>query len=109
MSISVTIKLAEIQKCPHCGKEIGFVRCKDNDHGILSGGAKWRKLLKDIKYYTDEWYGKDMVLNEEQKKTILNFLQKESRADLAEFQIMLQCSKEDRAAVKTDIVISADW
>ena len=66
MSLSITFTQRERIVCPKCGEIAGYRDVKDEN----SGGRVWYDLLEKLGYYVphadDDWYGKDMVLTNEQ-------------------------------------------
>ena len=78
MSLDITIKERKEFRCPDCGQ---LVTTHDigEEH---SGGRVWYDFLESVGYYIpyekrtkeNDWYGKDMVLTEEQAKQLANFV-----------------------------------
>ena len=70
MGLAITIKEVQEFRCPDCGK---LVATKDVNE-VDAGGSDWRDFLKSINYYAkggdSDWYGKDMVLTEEQARAL---------------------------------------
>lgn len=78
MGLDITISRVEKRYCPHCGKEIpSEVVTTEN-----SGGRVWYEWLEKIGYYVpydnrteeNDWYGKDMVLTDEQAIDLYGFV-----------------------------------
>ena len=78
MSLDITIKEQKEFYCPDCGRMV-----TSQDIGKeCSGGRVWYNFLKSVGYYVpygkltkeNDWYGKDMVLTEEQAKQLANFV-----------------------------------
>ena len=72
MSLDITIKEQEEFRCPDCGK---LVTTKDISE-VRSGGKDWYDFLKCVGYYGSEdnqWYGKDMVLTDEQARELARY------------------------------------
>ena len=95
--------------CPKCGEIVGHtdVDCID------AGGRGWYTILESIGYYvpyeqrTDEndWYGKDMVLTEEQADEVYQFAKKN---DLYCSYLVQKLIAE--AIYENDsVVVNADW
>ena len=78
MSLDITIKERQEFRCPDCGR---LVTTQDID-AEWSSGQVWYDFLEPIGYYVpyekrteeNDWYGKDMVLTEEQAKQLANFV-----------------------------------
>ena len=78
MSLDITIKERKEFRCPDCGR---LVTTQDID-AECSGGGVWYNFLEQIGYYVpyekrteeNDWYGKDMVLTEEQEKQLADFV-----------------------------------
>ena len=78
MSLDITIKERKEFRCPDCGRLV-----TTQDLGAeCSGGRVWYNFLEPIGYYVpyekrteeNDWYGKDMVLTEEQEKQLADFV-----------------------------------
>ena len=78
MSLDITIKEQKEFYCPDCGRMV-----TSQDIGKeCSGGRVWYNFLKSVGYYVpygkltkeNDWYGKDMVLTEEQAKQLADFV-----------------------------------
>lgn len=73
MSLAVTVKEVQEFRCPDCGK---LVTTKDVNE-VNAGGPDWRDFLKSIDYYAEGgdsgWYGKDMVLTDEQARELAKY------------------------------------
>ena len=78
MSLDITIKERKEFYCPNCGR---LVTAQDIGEEY-SGGRVWYDFLEPIGYYVpyekrteeNDWYGKDMVLTEEQAKQLADFV-----------------------------------
>ena len=78
MSLDITIKEQQEFRCPDCGR---LVTTQDID-AECSSGRVWYDFLQGVGYYVEDdnlteeedWYGKDMVLNEEQAKQLADFV-----------------------------------
>ena len=78
MSLDITIKERKEFRCPDCGR---LVTTQDID-AECSGGRVWYGFLQGVGYYVEgdnpteenDWYGKDMVLTEEQAKQLFDFV-----------------------------------
>ena len=73
MGLDVTIKEVQEFRCPDCGKLV----TKKDVNEVSVGGHDWHDFLKSINYYAkggdNDWYGKDMVLTEEQARALAEY------------------------------------
>ena len=78
MSLDITIKERKEFRCPECGRLVTTQDiCEE-----CSGGRVWYNFLESVGYYAEcdnlteenDWYGKDMVLTEEQAKQLDDFV-----------------------------------
>ena len=78
MSLDITIKEQKELRCPNCGLLV-----TTQDVGAeCSNGRVWYDFLESVGYYVEcdnlteenDWYGKDMVLTEEQAKQLADFV-----------------------------------
>ena len=109
MSLDITIKERKEFRCPDCGRlvttqDIGEER---------SCGRVWYDFLQGVGYYVEgdnpteenDWYGKDMVLTEEQAIQLFDFV--------SEYQPF--CARPIYGLVArallhgNKVVINADW
>ena len=73
MGLDITVMERRDVRCPHCGEVITTVDVASTD----SGGRLWYDSLERLGYYVpyekrtkeNDWYGKDMVLDNEQEGT----------------------------------------
>ena len=78
MSLDITIKERREFRCPECGRLVTTQDIGAED----SCGREWYNFLEQIEYYVpcgkrteeNDWYGKDMVLTEEQAKQLADFV-----------------------------------
>ena len=78
MSLDITVKERKEFRCPDCGR---LVTTQDID-AECSGGRVWYDFLEPIGYYVpyekrteeNDWYGKNMVLTEEQAEQLTDFV-----------------------------------
>ena len=78
MSLDITIKERKEFRCPDCGR---LVTTQDIDEECSSGRV-WYDFLQVVGYYVEgdnlaeenDWYGKDMELDEEQAKRLADFV-----------------------------------
>ena len=109
MSLDITIKERKEFRCPECGCLV-----TTQDIGVeLSSGRVWYDFLEPIGYYVpyenrteeNDWYGKDMVLTDEQAKRLADFV--------SEYQLYyardIECLVERALLHGNKVVINADW
>ena len=109
MSLDITIKERKELRCPNCGllvttQEVG---------AEWSNGRVWYDFLESVGYYVEcdnlteenDWYGKDMVLTEEQEKQLADFV---SACQPTEYKAIERLVA--RALMhRNKVVINADW
>ena len=109
MSLDITIKERKEFRCPDCGR---LVTTQDID-AECSGGSVWYGFLESVGYYVEDdnltededWYGKDMVLTEEQEKQLADFV---SACQPTEYKAIERLVA--RALLHGNkVVINADW
>ena len=109
MSLDITIKERKEVRCPDCGR---LVTTQDID-AECSSGRVWYDFLKGVGYYVEDdnlteeedWYGKDMVLNEEQAKQLAQFVSDYQPTDYDDIEVLVA-----RALLHGNkVVINADW
>lgn len=110
MSLDIRIKTKRNVVCPHCNKIVGAedVGCVD------SCGRGWYPFLEEIGYYVphdkrteeNDWYGEDMVLTEEQRTALYEFI-KERPGLFNGYEIVFLIS----SAIMDGnmVVVNADW
>ena len=77
MGLDIEIMERKDVRCPHCGEVINTVCITSAD----SCGREWYDFLERIGYYVpygkrteeNDWYGKDMVLDNEQAKQLVDY------------------------------------
>ena len=106
MSLDITIKERKEFRCPDCGRLV-----TTQDVGAeYSGGRVWYDFLQVVGYYVEgdnptDWYGKDMVLTEEQAKQLADFV-----SDNQPYNYMDVEGLVARALLHGNkVVINADW
>ena len=109
MSLDITIKERQEFRCPDCGRLV-----TTQDIGVeCSGGRVWYNFLEPIGYYVpyenrteeNDWYGKDMVLTEEQAKQLAQFVYDYQPTDYGGIEVLVA-----RALLHGNkVVINADW
>ena len=109
MSLDITIKERKEFYCPDCGR---LVTTQDIGEEC-SGGRVWYNFLEPIGYYVpyekrteeNDWYGKDMVLTEEQAKQLADFV-----SDNLPYQWVAINNLIASAMLHGNkVVINADW
>lgn len=110
MGLDITISRAGEVRCPKCGEVVK----EEVVDSASSGGRMWYDFLEKVGYYVpyekrtpeNDWYGKDMILTDEQAKELYEYAKKNEGcfgvgavADLVANAI---CSGEK-------VVINADW
>ena len=78
MSLDITIKERKEFRCPDCGRLVTTQDIAEE----CSSGRVWYDFLESVGYYVEgdnltkenDWYGKDMVLTEEQAKQLADFV-----------------------------------
>ena len=109
MSLDITIKERKEFHCPDCGR---LVTTQDID-AEDSGGRIWYDFLESVGYYVpyenrndeNDWYGKDMVLTEEQAKRLADFVS-EYQPYKAQY---VECLVARSLMRGNKVVINADW
>ena len=77
MGLDITISERKEYCCPNCGIPVGHTDIASTD----SCGRTWYYFLKKLGYYVpyekrtkeNDWYGKDMVLDNEQAKQLSDY------------------------------------
>ena len=109
MSLDITIKERKEFRCPECGRLV----TKQDIDAEYSGGRVWYDFLQGVGYYVEDdnpteendWYGKDMVLTEEQEKQLADFV-----SDNQPYNYMDVEGLVARALLHGNkVVINADW
>ena len=109
MSLDITIKERKEFRCPDCGR---LVTTKDIG-AECSSGRVWYDFLESVGYYVEcdnlteenDWYGKDMVLTEEQEKQLADFV-----SDNLPYQWVAINNLIASAMLHGNkVVINADW
>lgn len=109
MGLDIVVMERKAVRCPHCGEIINTVDVASTD----SGGRLWYDFLERLGYYVpyekrtkeNDWYGKDMVLDNEQAKQLTDYaMQKE----------VYNCDDVERVVTEAlahgnKVVINADW
>ena len=109
MSLDIRFTQRKNIVCPKCGEIVTTidVQCES------SGGSVWYPFLESIGYYVlyeqrtadNDWYGKDMVLTEDQVVDAYRFVKTHDMYGMSRILTMLSM-----AIVEKDIVVvNADW
>lgn len=109
MSLDITIKEQKEFRCSDCGR---LVATQDIDEECSSGRV-WYDFLQGVGYYdegynlTEEnnWYGKDMVLTEEQAKQLANFVSENTPYNARD----VECLVAMALLHGNKVVINANW
>ena len=109
MSLDITIREQQEFHCPDCGRLV-----TTQDIGAeCSGGRVWYDFLQGVGYYVEDdnqteeedWYGKDMVLTEEQAKRLADFVSDNQPYNARDVECLVA-----RALLHGNkVVINADW
>ena len=109
MSLDITIKESKEFRCPECGR---LVTTQDISE-VRSGGRVWYDFLEKVEYYVpcekgtkpDDWYGLDMMLDNEQAKQLADFVSDFIPYGYADIENLVA-----RALMRGNkVVINADW
>ena len=109
MSLDITIKERQEFRCPDCGR---LVTTLDID-AECSSGRVWYDFLQGVGYYVEDdnpteendWYGKDMVLTEDQTKQLAQFVSDYQPTYYDDIEVLVS-----RALLHGNkVVINADW
>ena len=109
MSRDITIKERKEFRCPDCGR---LVTTLDID-AERSGGRVWYDFLESVGYYVphekrteeNDWYGKDMVLTEEQAQRLADFVSD----NLPYHWVAINNLIASAMLHGSKVVINADW
>ena len=109
MSLNITIKERKEFRCPDCGRLV-TTQVIDAE---CSNGRVWYDFLQVVGYYAEDdnqpkdndWYGKDMVLTEEQAKQLADFV-----SEYNPYYAKSIYGLVARALMRGNkVVINADW
>ena len=109
MSLDITIKERKEFRCPDCGRLV-----TTQDIGAeCSSGRVWYDFLESVGYYVpyerrteeNDWYGKDMVLTEEQAKQLAGFVSDNQPYNAVDIQWLVAVT----LLHGNKVVINADW
>lgn len=109
MGLYIMISERKEYHCPNCGVPVGHTDIASTD----SGGRLWYDFLEKIGYYVpyekrtkeNDWYGKDMVLDNEQAKQLADYAVKKEvyNRDDVERVVAMALMHEN------EVVINANW
>lgn len=96
-------------RCPHCGEVVNTVDVASTD----SSGSLWYDFLEKLGYYVsyekrtkeNDWYGKDMVLDNEQAKQLADYAVKKEVYNWDGVEWIVT----EALAHGNKVVINADW
>lgn len=109
MGLDITIKERKEFHCPDCGRLVTTQDIAEE----CSSGRVWYDFLQGVGYYVEDdnpteendWYGKDMVLTEEQAKQLAQFVSDYQPTDYDDIEVLVA-----RALLHGNkVVINADW
>ena len=109
MSLDITIKERKEYRCPDCGRLV-----TTQDIGAeCSSGRVWYDFLESVGYYVEcdnlteenDWYGKDMVLTEEQAHQLAEFVSDNQPHNAVDIQWLVAVT----LLHGNKVVINADW
>ena len=109
MSLDIIIKERKEFRCPDCGRLV-------TTQGIgeeCSSGRVWYDFLESVGYYVEcdnlteenDWYGKDMVLTEEQAYQLADFVSDNHPYNARD----IECLVARALLHRNKVVINADW
>ena len=109
MSLDITIKERKEFRCPDCGQLVTTQDIYAED----SSGRVWYDFLEIVGYYVpyenrteeNDWYGEDMVLNEEQTKQLAEFVSENKPYNARD----VECLAARALLHGNEVVINADW
>ena len=109
MSLDIIITERKESRCPDCE----WLVMTQDIGAECSGGRVWYNFLEPIGYYVpyekrteeNDWYGKDMVLTEEQAKQLADFVSDNHPYNDRDVERLVA-----RALMRGNkVVINADW
>ena len=109
MGLDITISERKEHRCPNCGIPVGHINIASTD----SGGRLWYDFLERLGYYVpyekrtkkNDWYGKDMVLDNEQAKQLVDYAVKKEVYNWDGVESVVA----EALAHGNKVVINADW
>lgn len=109
MGLDITVMERKDVRCPHCGEAVNTVDVASTD----SSGSFWYDFLERLGYYVpyekrtkeNDWYGKDMVLDNEQAKQLVDYAVKKEVYNWDGVESVVTTA----LAHGNKVVINADW
>lgn len=109
MGLDITVMEYKDIRCPRCGEVVNTVEV----YGTDSNGSLWYDFLERLGYYVpyekrtkdNDWYGKDMVLDNEQAKQFVDYAVKKEVYNWDGVESVVT----DALAHGNKVVINADW
>lgn len=111
MGLDIEIKIKSPIICPCCNKVVTHI----DKEIVASGGRTWYPFLEKVGYYVpfelrneyNDWYGKDMFLDENKANCLYDFVKKEAHNlyNGGEIKHLLA----NAILNKETIAINADW
>lgn len=109
MGLDITVMERKDVRCPHCSEVVNTVDVASTD----SGGSLWYDFLERLGYYVpyekrtekNDWYGKDMVLDNEQAKQLVDYAVKKEVYNWDGVERVVT----EALAHGNKVVINADW
>ena len=109
MGLDITVIERKDVCCPHCGEVITTVDVASTD----SCGRAWYDFLEKLGYYVpyekrtkeNDWYGKDMVLDNEQAKQLADYAVKKEVYNWGDVERVVATALMH----ENKVVINADW
>lgn len=109
MGLDITVMERKDVRCPYCGEVVNTVDVASTD----SSGSLWYDFLEKLGYYVsyekrtkeNDWYGKDMVLDNEQAKQLVDYAVKKEVYNWDGVEWIVT----EALAHGNKVVINADW
>lgn len=109
MSLDIEFTRSRNIVCPKCGDIIETLVVESS----ASGGRVWYEFLESLGYYVpydqrteeNDWYGKDMILTEEQVKEAIRFVRTHEISREGSILKLLV----DAIMFNHTVVVNADW
>lgn len=109
MGLDIVVMERKDVCCPHCGEVITTVDVASTD----SSGRLWYDFLERLGYYVpyekrtekNDWYSKDMVLDNEQAKQLVDYAVKKEVYNWDGVERVVA----EALAHGNKVVINADW
>lgn len=109
MGLDITVMEYKDIRCPRCGEVVNTVEV----YGTDSNGSLWYDFLERLGYYVpyekrtkeNDWYGKDMVLDNEQAEQLVDYAVKKEVYNWDGVESVVA----EALAHGNKVVINADW